>query len=92
MPTERVRRICGFIGANVRRGRVRKGMTQAQLAEAADLDLRFVQRVEQGRTNLGVAVLVSLADALELEPQGLFKPATLQPSKGGRPRKRRSRE
>jgi transcriptional regulator with XRE-family HTH domain len=79
------------IGANVVTRRKKLGLTQERLAALADLDLRFVQRVERARTNLSVAVLIGLADALETEPEALFRPAVLPPPVVGRPPKVRRR-
>jgi transcriptional regulator with XRE-family HTH domain len=76
------------IGANVRARRIKLGLTQERLAERADLDLRFVQRVERGQTNLSVAVLVALGEVLELAPPGFFRPAELPEPRVGRPPKR----
>jgi transcriptional regulator with XRE-family HTH domain len=39
-------------GANVRRERVRKGMTQEQLAEKAGIATRNLQKVEAGEINI----------------------------------------
>jgi transcriptional regulator with XRE-family HTH domain len=74
-----------YIGANVSRARARAGLTQEKLAEAAEVDLRFLQRVERGRTNLSVAVLVALADALGVAPGSLLRKAALSKARRGRP-------
>jgi transcriptional regulator with XRE-family HTH domain len=74
-----------FIGANTRRARLKKGLTQEGLSEAAGLDLRFLQRIERGETNLSVAVLVSLGGVLGLPLAGFFRPAELPPARRGRP-------
>jgi transcriptional regulator with XRE-family HTH domain len=71
-----------------KRPRALKGLTQEALAEAANLDLRFLQRVERGQTNLGVVVVVALADALNVPLGLLFRKATLLEAKPGRPPKR----
>jgi transcriptional regulator with XRE-family HTH domain len=39
-------------GANVRRQRVRKGMTQEQLAEKAEIATRNLQKIEAGEINI----------------------------------------
>jgi transcriptional regulator with XRE-family HTH domain len=65
-------------------------MTQEQLAEAADLDARFIQRIERAETNLSVSALVLLADALGVHPSELLRTATLVPSRTGRPKRRDS--
>lgn len=80
----------GHVGANVRRQRLKVGLTQEQLAEAADLDLTFVQRIERGKTNVGVVVLVKLADVLGVKPGALFRATKVPEVKRGRPRKARS--
>lgn len=89
MPSARARRFFTFIAANVRRGRDRSGLTQEQLAEKAELEVRFVQRVERGTTNPSTAVLVALADALGVTPGSLFREAALPPAKAGRPPSKR---
>lgn len=83
----RVATVLGYIGANMRRLRLKKGLTQEAIAEAAELDLRFLQRVERGQTNVGVAVVVALADVLEVAPGMLFRKAALLAAKPGRPKK-----
>ena len=84
----RLEQVLASIGANVRSLRKQRELTQEQLAERADLDLRFVQRVEHGQTNLSVAVLVSLARALGVKPEDFFVPARLGATRLGRPPRR----
>jgi transcriptional regulator with XRE-family HTH domain len=74
------------IAANVRGGRRRLGLTQAQLAERAEVDLRHVQRVEGAEVNASVASLHALAGALSLEIAQLFRAAKMPATKVGRPR------
>ncbi|WP_437274570.1 helix-turn-helix transcriptional regulator [Sorangium sp. So ce375] len=80
------------IGANVHRLRVRLGLSQEALAEAADISTGFLQRVERGKTNVGVVVLVRLADALGVEPGVLLRRAVLPEVTRGRPRSRRAKQ
>ena len=91
MASVRAQEFFDYIAGNVVRARVRAGLTQEKLAELADLDLRFLQRVERGKTNLSVAVVVALADALGVSPGSLFKRATLPEVRRGRPPKKRPR-
>nr|WP_129581063.1 helix-turn-helix transcriptional regulator [Sorangium cellulosum] len=77
----------GYVGANVRRLRMKRGMTQEGLAEAVDLHLTFIQRIEAGRANLTLTTVVALASALEVAPARLLRPAKLPEVKRGRPRK-----
>ena len=83
--TPRLEQVLGHIGANVHARRTRRALTQEGLAVLAGLDLRFVQRVERGRTNLSVAVLIALAEVLECSPAALLEPATLLAPRVGRP-------
>ncbi|WP_437586511.1 helix-turn-helix domain-containing protein [Sorangium sp. So ce1000] len=91
MPDARLDEVLRSIGANVRRIREKRGMTQQELADAAEIALRFLQKVEHAQTNVGVAVLVRLADVLGVRPGVLFRQRELPPVKRGRPRKARPR-
>lgn len=50
-------------GARIRAGRIARGWTQEQLAEAADVGVQVVKRAEQGG-RLYADTLARLADAL----------------------------
>jgi transcriptional regulator with XRE-family HTH domain len=63
-------------------------LTQDELAEAADLDLRRVQRVERAEVDVGLVALSALADALDVPPGRLFRPATFEVPRKGRPSNR----
>lgn len=89
--SRRARVFLTYAAANVRRLRLRSGLTQEGLAELAGLDHTYVQAVERVRTNFTVEVLVALADALQAEPRDLLRPAALTPPKAGRPLKIRRR-
>jgi len=69
----RTKTVLKLIGANVRALRLDRHLTQAQLAERADYEDRFIQYVEAGHRNLTIDSLVALADALEVEPQALIE-------------------
>jgi len=51
-------------GANVRRERTARGMTQERLAEVVDLNIRTVQKIEAGRINVLVTTTMRLQKAL----------------------------
>ena len=59
------------LGESVREIRKRLGMSQAQLAEKADLANNTVSRIEGSQINLSVENLFSLADALGVTPNDL---------------------
>ncbi|XYH95542.1 helix-turn-helix domain-containing protein [Sorangium sp. So ce1128] len=88
MPDARLEEVLSFIAANVRRLRLKRGMTQQELAETAGIALRFLQEIERAKTNVGVAVLVKLADVLGVPPGVLFRRRERPEVKRGRPKKR----
>jgi transcriptional regulator with XRE-family HTH domain len=51
-------------GQRVRKLRDQRGLSQAQLAERADLDITYVSGIERGRRNPGLNTLARLARAL----------------------------
>jgi transcriptional regulator with XRE-family HTH domain len=52
------------IGSNVRRERVARGITQEKLAEEVDLNIRTLQRIEAGETNILFTTAIRLQRAL----------------------------
>jgi len=52
------------LGANIRRERTRKPMTQERLAELVDLNIRTVQKIEAGRINVLVTTVIRFQKAL----------------------------
>lgn len=61
-----------IVGANVRRIRVERGLTQEQLAHDAGIDLTYLGGIERGRRNPSVEVLGRIAKALRSHPRNLF--------------------
>ena len=52
------------LGGNIRRERMTKGMSQQQLAEFADLNIRNVQRIEAGEIDVLLSTTVRIKKAL----------------------------
>ncbi len=52
-------------GANVRRERNAKDLTQERLAELADLHLRSLQKIEAGEINLLLTTVIRIKRALK---------------------------
>ena len=55
-----------FLGENIRKTRLEKKMTQAELAIKSDLDKQSIFRIEKGQLNITVHTLFNIADALEV--------------------------
>lgn len=83
--TARRKEILRYIGANIRRLRMRQSLSQEALAELAGIAARYLQDVEIGAVNLSVGILVDLAQALGVEERTLLRPARLPPARVGRP-------
>lgn len=66
------------VAANVRRLRLEQELTQADLAERASIDLRYLQRIEAAKVHAGVGYVAALAAALGVEPGELF--AVVEPA------------
>jgi transcriptional regulator with XRE-family HTH domain len=61
-----------LVGANVRRFRKERGLTQEQLSLEAGVDLRYLGGVERGENNPSVAMLGKLAAVLAIHPRMFF--------------------
>ena len=66
------------LGAQLRRLRLDRQMTQEALAELASLNYKYIGRVELGKADPGADVLVRLARALRVPVGALFE--TITPS------------
>lgn len=62
-----------IVGANVRRLRVERKLTQEQLAHDAEIDLTYLGGIERGRRNPSVCVVGRLASSLDVHPRELFQ-------------------
>ncbi len=60
-------------GQRLRRIRRAQGLTQEQLAEAADLNPRTVQKIEAGQIDILLTTLIRLKTALGCNPGELFE-------------------
>jgi XRE family aerobic/anaerobic benzoate catabolism transcriptional regulator len=56
------------LGATLQKRRLAKGITQAQLAELADLSLKYVGEIERGEANSTLEALERLAVAINWNP------------------------
>jgi len=52
-------------GANVRRERTAKNITQEKLAELVDLNIRTIQKIEAGDINILITTVIRLQKALD---------------------------
>jgi transcriptional regulator with XRE-family HTH domain len=59
-------------GANVRRERMRRGLTQEKLGETAELNPRTIQKIEAGDTNILVTTVIRIQRALRCAWENLL--------------------
>jgi len=83
-----VRTYLEYFGSNLRRCRLKRGLTQEALATTAGMDARFIRRIERGSMNLRFDTIVRLADALDVEPAALLRKTKVVRPKPGRPRRK----
>lgn len=63
-----------LVGQNVRRIRLKKGLTQEQFAEISGFSQQYISGLEQGRRNPTVVTVYELATALGVKHLELLKP------------------
>ena len=61
------------VGANVRKYRLRRGLSQEHLAFAANLCVTTIGKIERGIANPTIDVLESIAKALRVPASWLFE-------------------
>lgn len=81
-----------YIAGNVQQLRDERGLSQEQLAEAGDLRVTYVRKIERGSVNPSVRSLVAVAGALGVPVERLLRPAVRRPPRPGRPPGARPRE
>ncbi|WP_145076077.1 helix-turn-helix domain-containing protein [Sphingobium wenxiniae] len=62
-----------IVGANLRRLRVERKLTQELVAHDAEIDVTYLRGIEAGRRNPSVSVLGRLALSLDVRLQELFE-------------------
>ena len=59
-------------GANLKKLRSQRGISQEELSYQADLDISQIGRIERGKVNTSICVIQRIAKALEVEIKELF--------------------
>ena len=54
-------------GLNVKFARMRKGLTQEQLAEKMDISWTYIAKIETGRINMSLGKILEIAKTLEVD-------------------------
>jgi transcriptional regulator with XRE-family HTH domain len=75
------------VGSNLRAIRMKKKITQEELAHMAGIAVSQVGRIERGELNISISTLSVLARALDVSPKDMFD--TLVGKDGKPPRKKK---
>ncbi|KAA9005906.1 helix-turn-helix transcriptional regulator [Paenibacillus spiritus] len=62
-----------LVGARIKQLRIQKGLSQAKLAEMADLQDTYIGGVERGKRNISLNSLERIMSALEADPAEALK-------------------
>ena len=74
------------VGARVKEARMRKHLSQAQLADLLGLTPPYISNIETGKQNMSITALAKISDVLEVSADWLLRNntadalATLMPS------------
>lgn len=61
-----------ILGANIRTLRIKRKLTQEQLADLCDLHRTYIGAIERGDRNVSLKNIVIIAQALNIEPSELL--------------------
>ena len=61
------------LGQNIKRIRVKKKMSQGDIARALEVDRGYISNIENGKKNPTLATIQKLADALKVSADELLK-------------------
>ena len=79
-------RVIANVGRRVGELRSALGWTQQEMADRAEITIKYVQRVEAGEENLTLRSLVRFANLLGVSVNDLFsRPRSARPSRGRPP-------
>lgn len=73
MPKHPIEERCLALGKNIRKLREKKGWTQEELSEKADMHVSYIGQIERGLRYPSLKIIFKIADALEVRISELFK-------------------
>ncbi len=62
------------VGSRIREYRLKRGLTQEDLAHEADLHRAYIGQIERGEKNIGVQNLQKIAKTLKIKASKLIDP------------------
>jgi transcriptional regulator with XRE-family HTH domain len=61
------------LGERIKEIRAKKTLTQQQLSDLCDVDIRTIQRIESGEHGTGLHILYAIADAFDINASKLLE-------------------
>lgn len=61
------------VGARIREVRMKKGLSQAQLAEMLGLTPPYISNIETGKQNMSITALAKISDVLEVSADWILR-------------------
>lgn len=61
------------LGLNIKAERVRKGLSQEELAEVMDVNREYISKIERGMQNMSLKKIVQMANYLKVDIKDLLK-------------------
>lgn len=62
------------IGERIRQARKELEMSQTELAERANISVPYLSKIEMGKSDFGVSVLIRISEALQVSTDNLLRP------------------
>jgi transcriptional regulator with XRE-family HTH domain len=78
------------LGRRLAELREQRGITQEQLAEQAEVSVKYLQRLESGQENLTIRSVVKFANLLRVRVPALFTAPSRAQRRPGRPAKKKT--
>jgi transcriptional regulator with XRE-family HTH domain len=69
---EKYEKLLIILGSRIKKQRLKKRLTQSELSALIDCEIKSIQRIEKGKMNMSIKILISLSEALEIPPATLL--------------------
>ena len=56
------------LGSRIKKQRLKKRLTQSELSALIDCEIKSIQRIEKGKMNMSLKILISLSEVLDIPP------------------------
>ncbi len=61
-----------ILGSRIKKQRLKKRLTQSELSALVDCEIKSIQRIEKGKMNMSLKMLISLSEALDITTANLL--------------------